>query len=74
VLVGHARKKETADGTPPPFKRSPFGVPLAGCPLEERISEFHKLRAGGWALGALAMICIDNPMVAGTGHRICNDC
>jgi NADPH-dependent glutamate synthase beta subunit-like oxidoreductase len=20
------------------------------------------------------MICIDNPMVAGTGHRICNDC
>ncbi|HEX4780702.1 MAG TPA: pyridine nucleotide-disulfide oxidoreductase, partial [Usitatibacter sp.] len=22
----------------PPFKKSPFGVPLAGCPLEERIS------------------------------------
>ena len=47
---------------------------LAGCPLEERISEFHKLRAEGWPLGALAMICIDNPMVAATGHRICNDC
>jgi hypothetical protein len=68
------REKKTPDGAPPPFKRSPFGVPLAGCPLEERISEFHKLRAEGWALGALAMICIDNPMVAGTGHRICNDC
>jgi len=68
------REKKTSDGAPPPFKRSPFGVPLAGCPLEERISEFHKLRAEGWALGALAMICIDNPMVAGTGHRICNDC
>ncbi len=47
---------------------------LAGCPLEERISEFHKLRAEGWPVGALAMVCIDNPMVAATGHRICNDC
>jgi NADPH-dependent glutamate synthase beta subunit-like oxidoreductase/NAD(P)H-flavin reductase len=26
------------------------------------------------ALGALAMIAVDNPMVAATGHRICNDC
>ncbi len=57
-----------------PFKKSPFNVTLAGCPLEERISEFHKLRAEGWPLGALAMMCIDNPMVAATGHRICNDC
>ncbi len=31
-----------------PFKKSPFNVTLAGCPLEERISEFHKLRAEGW--------------------------
>ena len=57
-----------------PFKKSPFNVTLAGCPLEERISEFHKLRAEGWPIGALAMICVDNPMVAATGHRICNDC
>ncbi len=57
-----------------PFKKSPFHVPLAGCPLDERISEFQKLRAEGWPVGALAMICIDNPMVAATGHRICNDC
>lgn len=57
-----------------PYKKSPFNVTLAGCPLEERISEFHKLRAEGWPLGALAMIVIDNPMVAATGHRICNDC
>ena len=47
---------------------------LAGCPLEESISEFHKLRAEGWPVGALAIICVDNPMVAATGHRICNDC
>jgi NADPH-dependent glutamate synthase beta subunit-like oxidoreductase/NAD(P)H-flavin reductase len=56
------------------FKKSPFGVPLAGCPLEERISEFHKLKTEGWAIGALATIVIDNPTVCSTGHRICNDC
>ncbi len=51
-----------------------MGVLLAGCPLEERISEFHKLKTQGVAIGALAMIVVDNPMCAGTGHRICNDC
>ena len=51
-----------------------FGVPLAGCPLEERISEFQKLKTEGVAVGALAMITLDNPMAAATGHRICNDC
>ena len=56
------------------FKKSPFGVPLAGCPLEERISEFHKLKTEAWPIGALAMIVIDNPTVCATGHRICNDC
>src|SRR5437773_17769 len=56
------------------FKKSPFGVTLAGCPLEEKISEFHTLKAQGNALSALAVIVIDNPMVAATGHRICNDC
>jgi len=56
------------------FKKSPFGVPLAGCPLEERISEFQKLKSEGWPVGALATIIIDNPTVCATGHRICNDC
>ncbi len=66
-------EKKPVDGDVP-FRKSPFNVTLAGCPLEERISEFNKLRAEGWPLGALAMMCIDNPMVAATGHRICNDC
>jgi NADPH-dependent glutamate synthase beta subunit-like oxidoreductase/NAD(P)H-flavin reductase len=56
------------------FKKSAFGVTLAGCPLEEKISEFHTLKAQGQALSALAVIVIDNPTVAATGHRICNDC
>jgi NADPH-dependent glutamate synthase beta subunit-like oxidoreductase/NAD(P)H-flavin reductase len=56
------------------FKKSPLGVMLTGCPLEERISEFQQVKAEGFALAALAMIAVDNPMVAATGHRICNDC
>jgi NADPH-dependent glutamate synthase beta subunit-like oxidoreductase/NAD(P)H-flavin reductase len=56
------------------YKKSVFGVTLAGCPLEEKISEMHELKAGGVPLGALAMIVVDNPMAAATGHRICNDC
>jgi NADPH-dependent glutamate synthase beta subunit-like oxidoreductase/NAD(P)H-flavin reductase len=59
------------DGT---FKKSPFNVTLAGCPLEEKISEMHTLKADGVALAALAIAVTDNAMIAGTGHRICNDC
>jgi NADPH-dependent glutamate synthase beta subunit-like oxidoreductase/NAD(P)H-flavin reductase len=56
------------------FKKSPFGVMLAGCPLEEKISEFHYLKTQGHVLATLGIIIVDNPMVAATGHRICNDC
>src|SRR5260221_151148 len=56
------------------LKRNPLGVALAGCPLNEKIGEMHVLRKGGDSIGALAVVVIDNPMVPGTGHRICNDC
>ncbi|HTZ77738.1 MAG TPA: FAD-dependent oxidoreductase [Stellaceae bacterium] len=56
------------------FQKSPFGVTLAGCPLEEKISELNMVKAEGYSLGALAIVAIDNPMMAATGHRICNDC
>ncbi|MCX4079210.1 FAD-dependent oxidoreductase [Rickettsia rhipicephali] len=45
-----------------------------GCPLKQKISEMNYVKAQGFNLGALAIIVIDNPMVAATGHRICNDC
>src|SRR5687767_1921458 len=67
-------KEKPAEDGHVAFKKSPFGVPLAGCPLEERISEFQKLKSEGWPIGALATIVIDNPTVCATGHRICNDC
>ena len=56
------------------FKKNPLGFTLKGCPLDQKISESHVLKARGDSLGALALIVIDNPMVPGTGHRICNDC
>ncbi|MGU9987187.1 MULTISPECIES: palindromic element RPE5 domain-containing protein [unclassified Rickettsia] len=45
-----------------------------GCPLKQKISEMNYVKAQGFNLSALAIIVIDNPMVAATGHRICNDC
>jgi NADPH-dependent glutamate synthase beta subunit-like oxidoreductase/NAD(P)H-flavin reductase len=68
------KEKSPADGGMAAFRKNIFGVKLAGCPLEEKISEFHKVKTEGHALGALAIIAVDNPMVAATGHRICNDC
>ncbi|MEP7366619.1 MAG: FAD-dependent oxidoreductase [Acidobacteriota bacterium] len=56
------------------FKQSVFGVTLNGCPLDEKISEMHEAMIHGQPLGAAAIITIDNPLAAGTGHRICNDC
>ncbi len=56
------------------LKKNPLGVELRGCPLGEKISEMHVMRREGDPLAALALVTIDNPMCAGTGHRICNDC
>lgn len=56
------------------FKKNPLEIELKGCPLDEKISEMNLLKSQGFSIGALAMAVIDNPMIAGTGHRICNDC
>jgi NADPH-dependent glutamate synthase beta subunit-like oxidoreductase/NAD(P)H-flavin reductase len=56
------------------LKKNPLGVPLAGCPLNEKISEMHAMRQKGDVLAAMALVALDNPMCPGTGHRICNDC
>ena len=77
-LTCHERGKDSCstglhkkDGT---IDRNPLGIALEGCPLDEKISEMIMLYREGHPIGALAVIMIDNPMVAGTGHRICNDC
>ena len=79
-LYCHERDKDSCSKgmrdpkAPGTYKKNPLGVALQGCPLEEKISEMHVMRRDGDALGALALVCIDNPMCPGTGHRICNDC
>ncbi len=77
-LICHEREKDSCstglhepDGS---VKRNPLGIKTEGCPLDERISEMHLLKKQGDAIGSLALVAIDNPMCAGTGHRICNDC
>ncbi|RKH42197.1 pyridine nucleotide-disulfide oxidoreductase [Corallococcus sp. AB049A] len=69
---GFPAKDPVAEGHS--FKKNPLGIPLTGCPLDERISEAHALKREGDSVAALAMVTLDNPMCAGTGHRICNDC
>ncbi|MFO0741315.1 MAG: FAD-dependent oxidoreductase [Labilithrix sp.] len=75
----HERDKDSCskglrDNKANEIKKNPLGVALDGCPLDEKIGEMHVIRRGGDALGALAIVTIDNPMCPGTGHRICNDC
>ncbi|NQV48765.1 MAG: FAD-dependent oxidoreductase [Rhodospirillaceae bacterium] len=78
-VICHDRGKDSCskgirDKQSAAFTSNELGVPLAGCPLEEKISEFHQAKIDGHAVAALAIIAIDNPLAAGTGHRICNDC
>jgi NADPH-dependent glutamate synthase beta subunit-like oxidoreductase/NAD(P)H-flavin reductase len=65
---------EAAKSYPARVVVNPLGIELNGCPLDEKISEMHTLRKQGDAVGALALVVLDNPMCPGTGHRICNDC
>ncbi|MFQ5750421.1 MAG: FAD-dependent oxidoreductase [bacterium] len=55
-------------------KKNPLGIPLTGCPLDEKISEANLLKRDGETIAALATMMIDNPTIPATGHRICNDC
>jgi NADPH-dependent glutamate synthase beta subunit-like oxidoreductase/NAD(P)H-flavin reductase len=77
-LICHERDKDSCskglhdrEGN---VQRNPLGIKTAGCPLDEKISEMHLMKRGGDSIASLALVTIDNPMCAGTGHRICNDC
>jgi NADPH-dependent glutamate synthase beta subunit-like oxidoreductase/NAD(P)H-flavin reductase len=77
-LICHEREKDScskglrdAEGA---AKRNPLGIKTEGCPLDEKISEMHMMKRRGDSIASLALVTIDNPMCAGTGHRICNDC
>lgn len=57
-----------------PLKENEAGLMLTGCPLDQKISEMHALKALGHSIAPLAIVMVDNPMCPATGHRICNDC
>lgn len=57
-----------------PFKTDPLGLELHGCPLDQKISEMNLLKSEGFSIASLTIAALDNPLLAGTGHRICNDC
>jgi NADPH-dependent glutamate synthase beta subunit-like oxidoreductase/NAD(P)H-flavin reductase len=56
------------------IKRNPLDLELIGCPLKQKISQMNYLKAHGFSIAALACAMIDNPMIAATGNRICNEC
>ncbi|MCA0370849.1 MAG: pyridine nucleotide-disulfide oxidoreductase [Proteobacteria bacterium] len=77
-LYCHKRDKDscakglrTPDGIP---QTNPLGEALAGCPLGQKISQMAYLKAQGEPLAALIVACLDNPLLAATGDRICTDC
>lgn len=73
-IICHNQGKDSCSKGMPNFKENALNIKLTGCPLEEKISEMNSLKNQAMPLAALATAIIDNPMIAGTGHRICNDC
>lgn len=70
-LKCHKRQKDSCrTGLESPSE----GPALHGCPLDQKISEMIELIEAGHLLSALATVMVDNPLLAATGHRICNDC
>lgn len=68
----HVREKDSCSKGLP--GKNPLGVERHGCPLNQKISEMAMLAQKGHFLAALAVAMIDNPLIAGTGHRICTAC
>lgn len=56
------------------YKISPLGNALHGCPLDEKISEAISLKEKNFLIASLAIMMVNNPLLAITGYRICNDC
>ncbi len=78
-LICHGRSKDSCSSgllakQTDNFVTHATGKVLSGCPLEQKISEMNLMKTMGMDIAALAIITIDNPLVAATGHRICNDC
>lgn len=67
-------KNKEKDKESDAFTHDAHGTELIGCPLEQKISEMTVAAERGQFIAALSIVCVDNPLVAATGHRICNEC
>lgn len=72
-LICHRQEKDSCRKGIANQKNS-LGEMLDGCPLDQKISEMMQAKQLGQIIAALAIITVDNPMVAATGRRICNAC
>jgi NADPH-dependent glutamate synthase beta subunit-like oxidoreductase/NAD(P)H-flavin reductase len=73
----HGRGKDSCrigDKKEDNFTKNPLGVSLEGCPLGMHVSHAHILNESNNLIAALAVMTINNPILAGTGHNICFDC
>jgi hypothetical protein len=66
----YQKKQDPSQG----FRVGNTGLTLAGCPVDEKISQMHWLKHKKFSVAALVACMIDNPFCTVTGHRICNDC
>tara|TARA_A100001015_G_C15039530_1_gene738667 strand:+ start:798 stop:4202 length:3405 start_codon:yes stop_codon:yes gene_type:complete len=67
-------RKGLADKKTAEIVDNELGVKLEGCPLDQKISEMNIVKSQGRSLASMVIAAIDNPLMAATGHRICNDC
>lgn len=74
IIDNKAKCENNNDTENSGFAKNSLNVELQGCPLEEKISEMNMLKNRGFVIAPLAIAIVDNPMIAATGHRICNDC
>jgi NADPH-dependent glutamate synthase beta subunit-like oxidoreductase len=73
-LKCHTRNKDSCRNGFLDHKTNQLENELHGCPLEQHISEAIWLFESNNLLAALIAMMINNPLLALTGYRICNDC
>ncbi len=56
------------------YNKNPSNTEMIGCPLSMHISQMHILNELASPIAALCVATINNPLLAGTGANICNDC
>lgn len=71
----HKQEKDSCSlGMKNTYPEKHYGEEKNGCPLNQKISEMNLLKSKGFNIASLGIAVIDNPLIAATGHRICNDC